>query len=262
MPDALELIHQDHQEVKDLFKRFESTDDKREKQRIAESAIVDLVVHSMIEEEIFYPAVRKALAAQGEDVEMMVEAEEEHHVVDLLIEELTNSRTADEHFDAKFKVMAENVKHHMQEEESMMLPKAAELGIDSLNRLGDEMYQRKTELMQEFQGGGRIRRRTAAGRGASRNGRAGAGRRRTTRTTRTTARRGVSRGRTTTARGGTTRGGTRTRATARRTTSASSRRTSTGRTSTRSRTTAGTRASSRSRGTRATAGRTSRSRSR
>jgi hemerythrin-like domain-containing protein len=256
MPDALQLLRQDHQEVKDLFKRFESTEERREKQEIAEKAIVELVVHSMIEEEIFYPAVRQELEGQGEDTEIMFEAEEEHHVVDLLIEELTSGKVAEDSFDAKFKVMAENVKHHIQEEESMMLPKAAELGSDRLNKLGEEMYERKMELMEEFSSGPRrtARRGTSRAGGASRNGRTSTRRR----TTRTTARRGVSRSRTTTRTGG-----TRGRSTSRRTTTATSRRTSTGRGSTRARsTTTKSRATTRSRGGRASTARSARSRSR
>jgi hypothetical protein len=258
MPDALQLLRQDHQEVKDLFKRFEATEDRREKQEIAGTAIVELVVHSMIEEEIFYPAVRQELEGQGEDEEIMFEAEEEHHVVDLLIEELTTGKVSDDSFDAKFKVMAENVKHHIQEEESMMLPKAAELGSDRLNQLGDQMYERKMELMDEFRSGGGARRTTRRGTsrtGASRNGRSGTGRRRTTRTT---ARSGMSGGRTSTRRG-TARG----RSTTRRTTTTSSRRTSTGRGGTRARSTTSARSSrttTRSRGGRASTGRSSRTR--
>jgi hypothetical protein len=251
MPDALQLLRQDHQEVKDLFKRFESTEDRNQKQEIANTAIVELVVHSMIEEEIFYPAVLDELKGQGEDTELMVEAEEEHHVVDLLIEELMNGRVPEESFDAKFKVMAENVKHHIQEEESMMLPKAAELGSDRLNQLGEEMYERKMELMQEFQGGGR-----RPARRTSRNGRKTTGRRTTRTTTRTTGRTRVG-GRTST---GTTRGRTSTRRT---TASRSTRGTSTARAGSSTRRT-GTRASTQSRtGTgRATTRRTTRARGR
>lgn len=170
MPDALQLLREDHQKVKDLFKRFEDSDDKREKQTICDEAMMELVVHSTVEEEIFYPAVR-AENRDGESRQMMDEADEEHHVVDLLIAELGAMTSSDSHFDAKFTVLAENVKHHIQEEESEMLPKAAELGGARMAELGDEMYARKMELMREMQGG------------RSRNGRSPNGRRVTGRKT-------------------------------------------------------------------------------
>jgi hypothetical protein len=254
MPDALQLLRQDHQEVKDLFKRFEGSDDTREKEQICNTAIIELVVHSMIEEEIFYPAVRRELADQEEEVEIMNEAEEEHHVVDLLIEELNKMSGSDENFDAKFKVLAENVKHHIQEEESMMLPKAAELGSDRLNELGEAMYERKMELMEEFRDGGARRSsngRTPRRRTSTRRTSTGRGRT-TTRTTgrstgtRRTSTRGTTRGRTgarrtaggarSTARRAATRTASTAKRVARRTTAAASRtRTGSKRSTSRSR---------------------------
>lgn len=173
MPDALQLLREDHNKVKDLFQRFEKTEDRRQKQQIAQEALMELKVHAQIEEEVFYPAMREQLG----DVELLHEAEEEHHVAELLIEELESMRLDDKTFDAKFTVLAENVKHHIGEEEGEMFPKAAEAGRQTLMETGEELQMRKMELMQEMQGGGR-RRSAAKG---SRNGQSGSRAGRTTR---------------------------------------------------------------------------------
>ncbi len=149
MTDALQLLRDDHKKVKDLFKQFEDSGDKAEKKRICDEVIMELDVHTRIEEEIFYPAVLKEDGTQ----EIMEEAEEEHHVADMIIEELRGKPPTMKNFDAKFKVLSENVKHHIDEEEQMMLPKAAEMGREKLERLGVQMEQRKMELMQRARAG-------------------------------------------------------------------------------------------------------------
>ena len=142
--DALQLLREDHHHVKDLFKQFEDAEDGRQKGRIVGEALTALEIHAEIEEEIFYPAVRKEADA---DTGEMDEAEEEHHVVKLLIGELRKMKPGAPRYDAKFTVLAENVKHHIDEEESEMLPKAAELGMQRLNELGAVMEKRKLQLM-------------------------------------------------------------------------------------------------------------------
>ena len=139
MPDALELIRSDHDEVKDLFKQFEHTDDRRQKAMIARKALLNLEVHAAIEEEIFYPAVR----AEGDTDEMMNEADEEHHVAHLLVDELMAMNPSDERFDAKFTVLAENVKHHIEEEESEMLPDAKKILGSETQSIGEQMLRLK-----------------------------------------------------------------------------------------------------------------------
>src|SRR3982751_1197623 len=111
--DAIHLLKEDHTKVKDLFDDFEDTDDSQEQYDIAQKAILELTVHAEIEEEIFYPAVRQAT----DESELMNEAEEEHHVAKVLMEELKDLAPTDEHFAAKFMVLAENVRHHIKEEE-------------------------------------------------------------------------------------------------------------------------------------------------
>jgi hemerythrin-like domain-containing protein len=148
VPDPIKMLKDDHDEVKALFKEFESADG-RSKSRIVKEAITKLTVHTMLEEEIFYPAFEKA---SGEE-NVVAEAEEEHQVVENLMKELkTMDRSGDEvHYDAKFTVMAENVKHHIEEEEKEMLPEAKKALKDQLDDLGMQMEKRKKELMSEVQ---------------------------------------------------------------------------------------------------------------
>jgi hypothetical protein len=210
MPDALKMLKDDHRKVQDLFKEFEEAEEASQKKQIVALVIQELEIHSQIEEEIFYPAVRDEAEP---DSEIMEEAEEEHHVVDTIIAELKKMRPTANNYSAKFKVLAENVKHHIQEEESMMLPKAAELGSGRMAELGDEMQERKMELMRTY---GSPSRNGASSR-RSGNGRTST-RRTTTRaragTTRHSASRTTTRKRTTRARPSASRGANASRRTA------------------------------------------------
>jgi hemerythrin superfamily protein len=146
MPSATQMIRQDHRKVEDLFKKFEQTKGAQAKRRLAENAMAELEVHAALEEEIFYPAVKKEV----DDGSMVQEALEEHQTVKQLISELKGMEEADEDFESQFSELVENVQHHVQEEESEMLPKAEESELD-LNSLGEQMAQRK----QQLQSGGR-----------------------------------------------------------------------------------------------------------
>jgi hemerythrin-like domain-containing protein len=143
--DPVQMLMSDHQKVKGLFQQYEQAQDGREKRRIAETVFKELEVHSKLEEEIFYPAVRKA--GGSEEKELVAESIEEHHVVDVLIKELKGMSTTDERYDAKFTVLMENVKHHIQEEETEMLPDARSKLGDEAQQLAQKMEQRKQELM-------------------------------------------------------------------------------------------------------------------
>jgi hypothetical protein len=140
-PDAIDLLKNDHDSIKDLFDRFKKAVDRRAKVKIASQALNALKIHAALEEEIFYPAVRQRV---GKNV--MNEADEEHHVAEVLIAELEAMDGRGDHFDAKFHVLAENVLHHIKEEESEMLPKAHEADIDFV-KLGQRMLRRKEELL-------------------------------------------------------------------------------------------------------------------
>ena len=151
--DAIALLKADHKEVSGLLKQYESADGNDEKEVLARQICEALTVHAQVEEEIFYPAMLEAL----KDEFVVAEAEEEHHVVHVLIEELRGMEKPDVHFDAKFTVLAENVKHHIEEEEKEMLSKAGKAGKVLLDQLGEQMLERKEALMREMKSGMKAR---------------------------------------------------------------------------------------------------------
>ncbi len=146
MPDPIQMLREDHEKVKRLFEEFERAEDDEQRQQIAEAAMRELEIHSRLEEEVFYPAVRQSDPEKEADT--VNEALEEHHVVDLLINELRSMNGSDEQYKAKFTVLSENVEHHIEEEETDMLPDARKQ-IDDLEDVGRRMEQRKAELMRE-----------------------------------------------------------------------------------------------------------------
>jgi hemerythrin superfamily protein len=145
MPKAIEMLREDHEKVKGLFKQFEQTESNGKKEIVA-TTLKELEIHTALEEQIFYPAAREALEEESEETDIMDEAWEEHHVVKLVAAELKKMRPNDERYDAKFTVMAENVKHHIEEEESELFPKL-EGHIDE-EALGEQMMARKEKLQQ------------------------------------------------------------------------------------------------------------------
>lgn len=150
--DPIRLLKSDHDAVKELFDKFESAKSQGPKVKAARQAIVELKVHAAIEEDIFYPAFDKEMKA-GEAHDIYLEAEEEHHVAHVLIAELDAMPDDHEHFEAKFTVLAENIRHHIKEEETEMLTKAKEMGKDRLAELGEQMQARKKELMSAYSRG-------------------------------------------------------------------------------------------------------------
>ena len=145
--DPIKLLKDDHKKVKALFREFEAAGDRahQKKQKIAEQVFTELEVHTTIEEEIFYPALQAKADKEGK--ELVAEANEEHHVVDLLIKEIKGLEPQDEAYVAKFTVLIENVEHHIEEEEGEMLPDAQKTLGDQLDQLGERMMVRKQELM-------------------------------------------------------------------------------------------------------------------
>ena len=101
-------------------------------------------MHTTLEEEIFYPAVREAI----DDDDIMNEASVEHETAKMLIEQLENMQPDDPNYYATFTVLGEYVRHHVEEEESEMFPQAKKSDLD-LKALAEEMRQRKTELVGE-----------------------------------------------------------------------------------------------------------------
>jgi hemerythrin-like domain-containing protein len=145
--NAIKMLKDDHRKVKQLFREFEAAGDRayKTKQRIAEQVFHELEVHSKLEEEIFYPAVQAKADQEGK--ELVLEGIEEHHVVDVLIGELRRLEPQAEEYDAKFKVLTENVEHHIEEEEGEMLPDAEQTLGDEVERLGEQMERRRQELL-------------------------------------------------------------------------------------------------------------------
>ena len=140
--NSLTLLRKDHKEVKDLLKQS-SDADTTQKQKLFEQIKSELQVHEAIEEEIFYPALKE----HPKTKELALEAYEEHHVVDQVISELDALSPDDETWDAKFSVMEENLKHHINEEEREMFEQAQKIFSDEeLEQLGDRMLRRKEQL--------------------------------------------------------------------------------------------------------------------
>jgi hemerythrin-like domain-containing protein len=152
--DAIALLKRDHQTVRQLLKKLESS---AENGRAESAALLrqienELTVHTQIEEEIFYPAFRDAVDGKKEE-KLYYEALEEHHVVDLIMPEIKNTSRNSEEFPAKAKVLKDIVEHHAEEEESEMFPKARKaMGAAALRELGQRLQERKQQLMGGFTG--------------------------------------------------------------------------------------------------------------
>lgn len=143
MAEITKMLRDDHKKVKDLFKRFQSSEDESEQREIATQVIHDLETHASIEREIVYPALEGEME---EDQLPLNEALEEHHVIDILIEELKGMKSsANGHFEAKFKVLSEYVSHHISEEESDLLPRLERSDVD-LDDLAEQARERKEQL--------------------------------------------------------------------------------------------------------------------
>jgi hemerythrin superfamily protein len=145
--DAIEMLKADHEKVKELFRQYEAAGDRayQKKKSIAEEVFTEITVHSSLEEELFYPAVKAETDKQGQ--ELVAEAVEEHHVVAMLIEELKALDPKDERYDAKFSVLMDNVEHHIEEEEDELFPEAEDVLGDAIEDLGAQMKERKGQLM-------------------------------------------------------------------------------------------------------------------
>jgi hemerythrin-like domain-containing protein len=139
--EATALLRADHKKVKELFEAFESARSSKRKSALVATICAELTVHAQIEEEIFYPAVVKAL----KDKEMVPEATVEHATLKDLIAQLEAASPEDELYDAKVKVLGEYVDHHVKEEHKEMFPRARESKLDMM-ALGARLAARKAEL--------------------------------------------------------------------------------------------------------------------
>lgn len=149
--DAIALLKADHREVEDLFEKFEKASGTERKQKIAEQICDELKIHTLIEEEIFYPALRGKI----ED-DLLDESYVEHDGAKVLINDIMAGGADEDFYDAKVKVLSEEIEHHVGEEEMPkegMFAQAREADVD-LVELRDQMLARKEELKAQAENGG------------------------------------------------------------------------------------------------------------
>lgn len=145
--NPISMLKNDHRKVERLFHEFETASGRafRKRQKIARKVCTELEIHSQLEEQLFYPAVRMTADAKGQD--LLRAAIEEHHVVQTIIDELNGMSSENDQFGSTFKKLAEHVEHHIREEERDLLSGARDqLGQEKLKYLGDQMVRRKREL--------------------------------------------------------------------------------------------------------------------
>jgi hypothetical protein len=145
--DAIALLKEDHRTVEELFEKFEKTSGDGRKQSIAEEICLELSVHAQIEEEIFYPACEGKV-----DEDLLKESYVEHDGAKVLIAEIIAGGPDDEFYDAKVKVLSEEIEHHVEEEEKRMeglFAQAKKAGLD-MEALGEQLAARKAELTEQF----------------------------------------------------------------------------------------------------------------
>ena len=144
---AIDLLKADHEKVSKAFKEFEKMDraDTETCRELVTSVCADLRVHTTLEEEIFYPALREAI----EDEDIMNEAAVEHETAKMLIEQLENMEPDDPNYFATFTVLGEYVMHHVKEEEGEMFPQAKKTRDLDLEALGEQMKARNEALSAE-----------------------------------------------------------------------------------------------------------------
>jgi len=140
--DAVAMLKADHKRVSGLFEQFEKSRATSTKKKLVSEICMELTVHTTLEEDIFYPAVKAALR----DKELVPEANVEHATVKDLIAQVKDVEPGGEEYDAKVKVMSEYVKHHVKEEQNEMFPKAQTTKLDMV-ALGKRMAERKAELL-------------------------------------------------------------------------------------------------------------------
>ncbi len=145
--DAIAMLIADHRKVQKLFRDFEKLDRSDEEAcvELVETACTELKIHSIIEEEIFYPAVRSKINEEGE--KLLNEAAIEHEVADTLIDKLGEIDPSEPEYAACFAVLSEYAQHHINEEEKELFPKVKKMKELDLEELGGEMQARKDELI-------------------------------------------------------------------------------------------------------------------
>ena len=149
--DAISLLKEDHRTVEKLFKDFQGAKGEGRKEKLAKQICLELSVHASIEEEIFYPACEGIV-----EEDLLKESYVEHDAAKLLIAEIEAANGADdEYFDAKVKVLQEEIEHHVEEEEQAggVFSQARKGKID-LDSLGEQLAARKKELTASYKASG------------------------------------------------------------------------------------------------------------
>jgi hypothetical protein len=149
--DAIALLKADHRSVEELFEKFEKASGDGRKQTLAEEICLELSVHAQIEEEIFYPACEGKV-----EEDLLKESYVEHDGAKVLIAEIIKGSPSDEFYDAKVKVLQEEIEHHVEEEERRMeglFAQARKAGLD-MDALGQQLATRKAELTEQFKTSG------------------------------------------------------------------------------------------------------------
>ena len=144
--DALAMLKADHTKVKDLFAQFDGLGARAHvsKKRIADQICQELTIHTQLEEEIFYPAVRDAI----NDQDLMDVALVEHAGAKELVAQISAMEPGDALYDARVKVLCDQILHHVEEEEGTIFPQAQDAGLD-MAALGEEMADLKATLTEE-----------------------------------------------------------------------------------------------------------------
>ncbi|HTK35922.1 MAG TPA: hemerythrin domain-containing protein [Caulobacteraceae bacterium] len=148
--DAIALLKADHRKVEGLFADFEKARGADRKLKLAQQICLELKIHTIIEEEIFYPACEGKV-----DEDLLKESYVEHDAAKVMIAEIEASSPDAEFYDAKVKVLSEEIEHHVEEEEKRMeglFAQARKAGLD-LAELGEEMSARKQELLGDAKSG-------------------------------------------------------------------------------------------------------------
>jgi len=143
--DAVALLKADHRLVEELFEKFEKATRKEQKKKLAQQICMELTIHTIIEEEVFYPACKGVV-----EEDLLDEAYVEHDGAKMLIAEISQGSPDDKFFDAKVTVLSEEIKHHVKEEEKRsegMFAQAKAAGLD-MEELGELMMVRKRELQE------------------------------------------------------------------------------------------------------------------
>ena len=151
--DAFELLKTDHEKVSGIFEKLEETTERAVKTReeLFGKLKEELDLHAHIEETILYPTLRR----EAETREITLEGVEEHHVMKVLLRELSAMQVGTEQWAAKLKVLKENVEHHVEEEEGEMFQKARDvLSEEEINQLGARMEEMKQQLKQQSKSAG------------------------------------------------------------------------------------------------------------